>query len=506
MGYDGSGNFVRNQDFTADRAAGKPRSKISSAKVDDEFDNLTTGLSSAITKDGQTTITADLPMASHKHTNVGEATARNQYAAVSQVQDGSLNYQADTGTANAYAVALSPAATAYVQGQVVHFKPANANTGASTLALNGMSTKAIKKGGSAALDAGDIVANQIVTVIYDGTNFQMTNSASGVVALEDADGDTSVTVEASSDEDRVRITAGGTEIANYSSSGMMLGTDNSPYDMLHIKSASDVAARIESTGGVSSLHLRRGALDWLLKNASNGLEFEYETTAVARVGTSGQFLMKEQSAPSSTSGYGTLYVSSSDNALHFIDDTGTDTNISGGGLSGDYQMELLSSGTTTSASYTTVTGMDNAEYDEYMILLDEVHLDTNNKQLCAQLSVSGTFETGGSDYSWASSNYNSAGSSTGDSKILLDRDGKNGADSAYRGAYRVYIHSPKATSFRSVVEAIGYNYDDSSHVPAGGQSNGNLNATSAIDGIRFFSTSGNHDLKFKLYGIRFEGS
>src|ERR1051326_5902443 len=82
-------------------------------------------------------------------------------------------YLVDTGTANAYAIALRPAITAYTTGLTLRFQAINANTGASTLAVNGLAAKTIKKGVIVDLEAGDILANQIITVIYDGTNFQL---------------------------------------------------------------------------------------------------------------------------------------------------------------------------------------------------------------------------------------------------------------------------------------------------------------------------------------------
>lgn len=82
-------------------------------------------------------------------------------------------YALDSGAADAYVVAPSPVISSYVTGEVVVFKAVNANTGASTINVNGLGVKSIKKNGSSALEAGDIAAGQIVTVIYDGTNFQL---------------------------------------------------------------------------------------------------------------------------------------------------------------------------------------------------------------------------------------------------------------------------------------------------------------------------------------------
>lgn len=81
----------------------------------------------------------------------------------------------DTGTADAYAIAPTPAIVAYVAGQRFTFKAANDNTGTSTLAVNGLaSPKTIKKAdGATDLVAGDIRSGQVIEVEYDGTNFQM---------------------------------------------------------------------------------------------------------------------------------------------------------------------------------------------------------------------------------------------------------------------------------------------------------------------------------------------
>lgn len=90
----------------------------------------------------------------------------------SAIQNSSWRYAHDTGSANAYAVALTPAPV-LADGLSLFFKAAHANTGASTLALNGGSAKAITKNGGTALSGSEIAANQIVQVVYDGTEFQL---------------------------------------------------------------------------------------------------------------------------------------------------------------------------------------------------------------------------------------------------------------------------------------------------------------------------------------------
>lgn len=97
------------------------------------------------------------------------------------LQSGAANYAADIGAANAYAVTLSSQITSYAAGLVVRFRASAANTGASTLAVNGLMAKSIVRPNGSVLVASDILAGQIVEVFYDSTGdkFQLPASATG---------------------------------------------------------------------------------------------------------------------------------------------------------------------------------------------------------------------------------------------------------------------------------------------------------------------------------------
>ena len=82
-------------------------------------------------------------------------------------------YVTDTGAANAYVVSLSPTPTEYTVGMTVRFKALATNTMASTLNVNSLGAKAIKKRVNEDLAASDIVAGQVVVLTYDGTYFQI---------------------------------------------------------------------------------------------------------------------------------------------------------------------------------------------------------------------------------------------------------------------------------------------------------------------------------------------
>ncbi len=75
------------------------------------------------------------------------------------------NYALDTGAANAYVVALSPAITAYTDGMTVRVKAVNASTGASTLDA-GAGAVALVNDVGGALVGGDVPAASIFAATY----------------------------------------------------------------------------------------------------------------------------------------------------------------------------------------------------------------------------------------------------------------------------------------------------------------------------------------------------
>ena len=151
MSYNGSGAFEIN-------TSGQPVSAntlIESSKFNALTADIASGLSTAITKDGQTTVTANLPMAGFRHTGVGNGSARSDYAAMGQVQDGKINWIDGGGTADAITATYSPAITALVDGQVCFVRATAANaTTTPTFAPNGLTARTIVKEGGNALVAG----------------------------------------------------------------------------------------------------------------------------------------------------------------------------------------------------------------------------------------------------------------------------------------------------------------------------------------------------------------
>lgn len=178
MPFNGSGVFTRLYNWTNDAAA---NIKIRADRSDNELDGIATGLSTCITKDGQTTITANLPMSTYRHTGVGDGASRTDYTSVGQTQDGKINWVAAGGTADAITATYSIPVTALVDGQLCYVRASAANaTTTPTFSPNGLTARTITKTGGNALDAGDIAgAGHEIILRYklSSTRWELLNPA-----------------------------------------------------------------------------------------------------------------------------------------------------------------------------------------------------------------------------------------------------------------------------------------------------------------------------------------
>jgi hypothetical protein len=187
MAWNGTGTFARTQDFSADRDTGSPDHFIDADKMDDELDNLSTGIQACLPINGEQAITGNIDFGSNRAYNLAAPTAIADATNVAAVDI--RHYAADTGAADAYVITPSPAIAAYATGQEFNFFATNASTGASTLNVNAKGAKAIQLNG-AAIASGDIPANALVKVVYDGTQFQMLSPKDPAGGLENIVEDT----------------------------------------------------------------------------------------------------------------------------------------------------------------------------------------------------------------------------------------------------------------------------------------------------------------------------
>lgn len=177
MAFNGSGTFNRtNGDNTGSALWQQDETdgdNIESSRHDAHDQDLADGLTNCICRDGQSTVSANIPFNSKRITGLGAATARTDGIQAAQVQDGSPIWGGTSGgTANAHTITLTPAITAYAAGQTFRFIPGAANTGATTIDINSVGAKNIFRSGAALL-GGELLTSEVAEIVYDGTQFQL---------------------------------------------------------------------------------------------------------------------------------------------------------------------------------------------------------------------------------------------------------------------------------------------------------------------------------------------
>jgi len=180
MPWSGTGTFSLLEDFRQDAAAGSPDNQISSEKVMTELENIKEGLENCLTRTGETTPTANIPMSGKRITGLAAATSENDAVRLKQVTGGVLNFAGTFGgTASAWATTLSTAPAGPTAGYRLRGIVASNNAGAVTVALNALAAKSIKRRDGSDLQANDFKAGQYVELEYNGAEYRI------VSALED---------------------------------------------------------------------------------------------------------------------------------------------------------------------------------------------------------------------------------------------------------------------------------------------------------------------------------
>lgn len=163
MARNGSGTMSLVVDFTTE-AASPP---IEIAKLDQVLEDIADEITNSLSADGQTLPTQNIPMNGKRLTGLGAATALTDAARVTEIIDQDYVFYVDSGSANTYVITPSPAISAYEEGQRFVFRATNANSGASTLNVNGLGAIAIQTPDGSALASGAIVSGGYYEVVYD---------------------------------------------------------------------------------------------------------------------------------------------------------------------------------------------------------------------------------------------------------------------------------------------------------------------------------------------------
>lgn len=120
----------------------------------------------------------------------GDVTLADQY---NDLREDTLfnagDYATTTGSANTYLLSIDTDFVE-VEGAKIRVKFHVANTGASTINVNGGGAVAIKKFGNADYANGEIKVGMILDLVFDGTNYQAPNTASSSSGISELDNGT----------------------------------------------------------------------------------------------------------------------------------------------------------------------------------------------------------------------------------------------------------------------------------------------------------------------------
>jgi hypothetical protein len=86
------------------------------------------------------------------------------------------------GTGNAITGVTTVPYSSLANGFLIRYVPIHDNSGATTLAVNGIAAKAITKNGTIALAGGEIVTGRAYLLMYDGTRFQLVGQIAPISA------------------------------------------------------------------------------------------------------------------------------------------------------------------------------------------------------------------------------------------------------------------------------------------------------------------------------------
>lgn len=147
-------------------------------------------------------------------------------------------YAVATGNANAYIATLNPALSAYQEGVSLRLKINVANTGASTVNVNGLGAKPIKKSNGNAVVSGNLKAGSVYTLAYDGASFILQGEGGEYGTAKASDvliGKTIGTEDGIIEGTMLELKVSPGELLGYSYNLGLSTTSNSPVKIIGVK-------------------------------------------------------------------------------------------------------------------------------------------------------------------------------------------------------------------------------------------------------------------------------
>ena len=190
MGWDGSGGYDRQRNFSGDASA---NIKILASAMDQELDDFASAMQLCLARDGQNTPTGDIPMGGNRVINVGAAQSATDYIRAKEVIENVPVYMVDenassdrVSVSSLYFTGVS-AAQAPADGVRILVK-ANSDKSSAALYLDGYSANIEYQGGG--VIGAAMVSGGIYGMVYSSsdTAWKLESPTDGRTAKETAAG------------------------------------------------------------------------------------------------------------------------------------------------------------------------------------------------------------------------------------------------------------------------------------------------------------------------------
>jgi len=187
-----------------------------------------------------------------------------------KLQRGTVNFAVDTGTVNAYVVALDASITTYTDGLQVVFRPLNDNTGSATINLNSLGAKSIRLTDSEPIQTGDTSAGGIIEVRYSTATGFFHLAPNSAIYAHDA-GVSATAAAASASTASTSASNAATSASNAASSASTASTQASNASTSATNAASSATAAAASFDSFDDRYLGSKTSDPTLDNDGNAL-------------------------------------------------------------------------------------------------------------------------------------------------------------------------------------------------------------------------------------------
>ena len=234
---------------------------------------------------------------------------------------------------------------AYTAGQLFSFKSAGANTGAVTLNVSGLGVKNVTKNGTTALSAGDIAADAVVVVQYDGTEFQLVGGISG----SSGGGDLSGAINFN----QVSVAAATTSNLMGANANSILLTGNSPITITSFGTSTQAGAVRFVTSTGSGAHVLTNSSSLICPGLANITVAQGDSWIIVDEGSNIARIVEYTRAGTGTTC--TLVAGTSANNLVQLDGSGNLPAVNGSNLT-----NVIATGTTSAKAWVYFNGTSSS--------------------------------------------------------------------------------------------------------------------------------------------------